>query len=787
MPGVYTCDATNILAPDLILSADPATLEVINAILVSNTDDSGPGSFRNAIEYSNLNEGRDSMVFNILGEGVSNNCTINAIANNTDPLVMDGYTQPGTAKATESTPATLLIELDGINLIGDSYTSGLTIHGGNSIIRGLIINRFGDDGIHIADIGGNIIEGNYIGIDASGQAKPNADGALRIWNSPDNIIGGDLAEQRNVMAGSGSHIIQMLLIESASNIIKGNYIGVGPNGDTEIGTSGVGILINNQAHHNIIGPNNVISGNDWAGISFEHNNPNNNSVIGNFIGTNANGTVSVANGDGIRMLGSSYNTIGGSFESNRNLISGNINFGIAIADSSHGNNIYGNYIGIMPDGTTALPNGAHGISINGSPDNTVGGTEPGEGNLISGNGWCGLEIIAGNAKGNFVSNNMIGTNASGDGAVSNGENGVQIILDASENIIGPGNIISGNINNGIHIESEGATNNIVVGNLIGTAVDGLDALGNGSNGINVVGSASNTIGGTTIAERNIISGNQTGIWIRGSDASNNTITGNYIGTDINGTSALGNGWGIYVYSDSTIIGGTQDGAGNVISGNINQGLNIISNPNLGIHARDNIVLGNIIGLDATGSSRLGNGLGLMVVNSPFNNIGGPTAAHRNIISGNEAQGLYIGWMGATGNRVIGNYIGTNIDGTQSIGNGSEGILLNGPDNIIGGDQQGYGNLVSGNQTGIRLKDSADFNHIIGNYVGLQASGNAPLGNQVFGIAIASDTNEVRANVVSGNGGDEQNPGIVILDGGTANKLTGNFIGTNAGWNSSDQK
>ncbi len=134
-------------------------------------------------------------------------------------------------------------------------------------------------------------------------------------------------------------------------------------------------------------------------------------------------------------------------------------------------------------------------------------------------------------------------------------------------------MISGNANSGVYID---ASNTTVAGNLIGTNAAGTGAIANGSagsatGGIYIASGTGSVIGGTTAAERNVISGNGgAGIWIQGTTGTH-TIQGNYIGVDINGGTALGNGrWGISLNSGTMTniqIGGTAAGAGNVISAN----------------------------------------------------------------------------------------------------------------------------------------------------------------------------------------------------------------------------
>src|SRR5262249_53597692 len=164
---------------------------------------------------------------------------------------------------------------------------------------------------------------------------------------------------------------------------------------------------------------------------------------------------------------------------------------------------------------------------------------------------------------------------------------------------GAGNVISGNINNAVGLSGAGTSANLVVGNRIGTNAAGTAAVANGGDGIDIVGGATiNTVGGTTAGARNLISGNNEGIVIRDFDTTGNVVQGNYIGTDVTGLNALGNGEGV-VISDApgNTIGGSATGAGNIIAGNASIELAITGSNNT---ATGNVVAGNSIGLAADG-------------------------------------------------------------------------------------------------------------------------------------------------------------------------------------------
>jgi hypothetical protein len=270
-----------------------------------------------------------------------------------------------------------------------------------------------------------------------------------------------------------------------------------------------------------------------------------------------------------------------------------------------GNVIEGNYIGTDVTGTAPLGNSNAGVMVN-SPDNMIGGLQAGSGNVISGNLEDGIKIDDPEAGYNRIVGNYIGTDFTGTEPVGNGGAGV-VIIGPSHNIIGgltpaARNIISAN-SEGISMWND-ASNNGVVGNFIGTDVTGTSGLGNRIEGIVLSdGASDNTIGGLTTAARNIISANGEGIAVWGT-ASNNHIVGNYIGTDVTGTSGIGNDLTGVHLDDGTSgnwIGGASEGAGNVISGNLRYGVMILAG------ASQNHVHGNYIGTQSDGTSPLGNG------------------------------------------------------------------------------------------------------------------------------------------------------------------------------------
>ena len=208
----------------------------------------------------------------------------------------------------------------------------------------------------------------------------------------------------------------------------------------------------------------------------------------------------------------------------------------------------------------------------------------------------GVQISGFGATGNKVEGNFIGTND--DGTIDNG-NGIRglFISGADDNTVGGAqpdmrNVISGNDQDGVFIFGNGATDNRVEGNFIGTTADGSGDLGNTEAGVFIHAASDTTVGGTATGTRNVISGNnQDGVFIFGSET---TVQGNYIGIDAGGTGALGNAEdGVSVFgADDNTVGGTAGGAGNRIAHNGEDGVSVPTSTDTGNSVLSNSIFSN---------------------------------------------------------------------------------------------------------------------------------------------------------------------------------------------------
>ena len=246
--------------------------------IVNTTNDHDDGvadaldtTLREAIHAANNHPGHDTIMFNIPGEGVKTIFAANSLPPITDEVTIDGYTQPGSHPNTlsEGDDAVLLIELKGNP---QQNQTAFDIRAGNTTIRGLVVNGF-NGGMIIAENGGNVIEGNFIGTDSSGSVVVS-NGLLRIFAASNNLIGGTTPEARNIIAGSltgiqisggsGPAIIPNAaeFYAATGNLVQGNYIGTDRTGTVGLGTQGVTI---SGSFDNIIGgttpgARNVIAG-----------------------------------------------------------------------------------------------------------------------------------------------------------------------------------------------------------------------------------------------------------------------------------------------------------------------------------------------------------------------------------------------------------------------------------------------------------------------------------------------------------------------------------------------
>jgi CSLREA domain-containing protein len=408
--------AQSVVAPLPMLLGSSFEVNSTNDTADSNTadgvcrDSTGKCTLRAAIQQANAIAGADTITFNIPGTGVQ---TIQLTRQN---KALPTITGPLVIDATTQpgySPSTPMIQIDG-SLAG-AGANGIRISAGSSTVRGLIINRFSGSGIRLDGSGNNVILGNFIGTDASGSLDlGNGYAGIEINGSPNNLIGGASAEARNLISGNEQYGIYIYGSASSGNQVQGNLIGTTLSGSAALGNYR-GMYIqgapNNVVGGTAPGAGNVISASAQYGLYISDAGATGNLVQGNLIGTDISGTIDLGNANrGVHIQGASNNTIGGTEPGAGNLISGNDQYGVYIyGTGTNGNIVQGNTIGLGADGA-ALGNSDNGVYTQvGAANNTIGGTVPGAGNTIASNGGAGILIYAGN--GNAVLGNSIHDNA----------------------------------------------------------------------------------------------------------------------------------------------------------------------------------------------------------------------------------------------------------------------------------------------------------------------------------------------------------------------------------------
>jgi CSLREA domain-containing protein len=410
--------------------------------IVTNTNDTGPGSLRRAMFNANFhaNGGTpDEIRFDIPAAtdpgcvAATGVCTIRpngVLPSIVDPVVIDGYTQTGSQQNANRTDqglgltTMLKIVINGAN----AGTPGLHITAGNSTVRGLVINGFSEDGIRIETGGGNTITGNFIGTDVTGTAAvPNGSSGIQIFRSSNNVIGGNTAPAANLISGNNNAGVEMgsgtFQLDVNNNLVAGNFVGVDITGRAALGNGG-GVQIFNAPDNTIGGPTtahrNIISGNRGGGAGVGQ--LSDRSVVqNNFVGTDVTGTIGLGNaGEGIEVSNTADARV------LNNLVSANSNHGISLHNpSTQRPIIQGNRVGTDITGVFNLGNGGRGVSFSPSAgDGLVGGTNVGEENIIAFNGMSGVFVQANSNNVKILGNSIFDNGLLGIDLGFNDEDGV---------------------------------------------------------------------------------------------------------------------------------------------------------------------------------------------------------------------------------------------------------------------------------------------------------------------------------------------------------------------------
>ena len=724
--------------------------ELLATFAVSSAADSGGGSLRQAIINSDSTPATPASPNIITFHDLANVAQIqlqSALPVISQPVIIDGTTE-GSYNGTHP-----FVQLIG-NYAGGSAL-GLDITASGTQVKALAIDGFNSGGVLIDNASNVVLNQDYVGInpannatgdDVNGNAIYEGNGVYGVTiqsenggTATGNVLSNDIVSANTyngiILSGTGT----------TKNLVSGTIIGSDNTGAAVVddpgnalgngqrGGGGSGVVINQGASYNTVGgttaaARDVILGNKSYGVYITDGNTVHNAVEGDVIGTDITGLhavdgvgASYGNGAGgvAIVFGASYNVVSGTATAPE-VISANAGDGVLISGQAASNQISGVFIGTDITGENALPNAGDGVAVTSAASGNfigLGGSRP---NVISGNTGNGVSLTGFNTDQNFVWNSLIGIDASGTTSLGNGQDGVLVSGQASTNMIGyatsgDNNVISGNHTWGVYITDAGTNGNTVANNFIGTNVTGTYPVPNTDNGVDIVfGAQNNTVGGTTAAARNVISGNlHEGVLIGFAGTANNVVEGNFIGTDATGKNFL---------------------------------------------ASEQQLDGVYVGLGA-GSNTIGG----------QNPVGAFNTAAWNVISGNSANGILVTDSGTTGTVISGNFIGTDVTGTVALPNGGNGITIAAGTSgtTVGAETSGIGNLnvISGNLgDGISITSSSG-NNISFDYIGVDLNNQKSLPNKGNGVSIhLASGNRVNLDVIRNNGGY----GILTDTGATHN-------------------
>jgi len=373
--------------------ASPALAAVFT---VTNTNDSGVGSFRQALIDANAAVGPDTIAFAIPGAGVHTITLTSLLPNITSPVLIDGYTQTGSSANTSAFPSALNTVLQ-VELTGAQVSLFFFTGSDSSTVRGLIINGSSSDTISAQNSNSLTVTGNFLGTNAAGTAAASSGGfGVRIQTATNATIGGPNAADRNLISGNAQGGVILPFPQTSGHLIQGNYVGMDVSGTIAL-NNGTPQGLNNLGSAQVL--NNLISGNPGGGMNLFDNNV----IRGNLIGTRRDGTTAASNGNfGGMSVGGSGNTIGGASPGQGNVIAFNANSGIDMQGNVSGNRISQNSI---------HSNGALAITL------VSGGTplanDVGDADVVPGNHGQNYPVISsvGIAAGNATISGTINSNA----------------------------------------------------------------------------------------------------------------------------------------------------------------------------------------------------------------------------------------------------------------------------------------------------------------------------------------------------------------------------------------
>lgn len=680
----------------------------------------------------------DTITFNIPGAGVRVISPTNALPLITDPVTINGYTQPGsvTNSAVASFNGSPLIQLDGAS--AGAGVDGLRFTAGSSTVRGLIITRFTGDGLEFTTNGNSLVEGCLIGIDLTNTNRPNGAAGVHIVSTAGNRIGGPTTGARNVISGNSGIGVLIENLGASNNVVPGNFIGVDLTGALDRGNGNDGVQIDDALNNRVGGTTaaerNVVSGNGGEGITLFTAGASGNQVLGNFIGTDATGGLAVGNTfRGIYLTTSARSSvIGGAAAGAGNRIAFNGADGVFVSSGTN-NAIRGN--AIFANGTVSaelgIDLGTSGVTTNDPADLDAGANQLQNFPLltsatvkassvdISGTLQSALSTTflidfyvnpacdtAGNGEGQiYLGSSSVATDGSGSASFA-----VTLTQTLTNRFItATATDPFGNTSEFSPCLRAESTVPAATFTVLNTANSGAGSLRQAILENNSTArSAANTIrfnipgaGAQTIVPTNALPLITEAVIIDGLTQPGTTAN----------TLATGHDANLLIRLVGTNAGSGTDGLRFASTGNIVRGLVILSFNSDGIEFTSTSgvsrVEGCLIGLDLDSTDRGNTGNGIFLNGSAGNVIGGVTPAVRNVISGNGSRGIEMGGAG----------------GTFAVLNSANGVLVSGvTGNTVGGTAAGAGNVISGNGAwGIYVNGSPS-STIAGNFIGTDGSG-----------------------------------------------------------------
>ena len=873
--GPLTIRALSTIAVSIVVLAasipTAAQAQALGTFVVNSSNDISDGScdvihcsLREAITAANASSAATPVDIHFaIGSGPQTIAPSAALPTITRPVVLDGTTQPGFA-------GTPVIELSGSGAGSD--VDGLVITAGNSTIRGLVVNRFSEDGIHIIGSGNNTIEGNYVGTNIIGSTTGvaedrNGENGVTVEGSSNNTIGGLTEAARNVLSGNQIYGLeirgQFNGLHSNSNTVIGNYIGTDASGTAVLGNVNDGLRIFLNATGNVIGGSvpgarNIISGNR-VGISVGGTAGTANKIDGNYIGPDALGDPGVGNSTGISIT-SERNLVGTEAP---NVIAFNQGVGLTSGSTTrigpnliHSNGGLG--IDLQPAGVT--PNDVDDGSATNPQNFPVfrAATPEGGGTRVTGtlqsrasrtytlDFYTSTECDpSGNGEGQtHLASRTVLTDAAGKATFDYLLEESTVVTATATDDLGRTSEFSACVSGAfLEVSKAGNGDGTVTstpagidcgtdcseeyspGTVVKLSADpfGSDFAGWSGDCTNVTGDCTLTMDqARAVTATFVLSAHPDALVVNSSDdvrdgfcnASHCSLreaieiaNRSTLAAPIDIHFAIASGMqSISLLSplptithpvnlDATTQPGFAGaplieligtGAGTAVSGLVVTGgstieglvINRFSGNGVHVIGSGNTIAGNYLGTNSAGDAARRNDMGVLVEGSN-NVVGGLTIAGRNLLSGNQTAGVMIRGTSNTSNRVIGNYIGTDVSGAAAVGNVNRGVWIqNAPGNFIGGSTSGSRNVISGNPQGIEIFGTgANANKIDGNYIGPTALGESGIGNST-GMIISTNQNLVGTeapNLVAFNAGT----GIAVSFG-TGNRIGANSIHSNGG-------